>query len=471
MAKKDRWFLPTNTDNFKMMVAQGLITSPDGFSPEKYYQDELQNYPGFIPLFRNTIPGKTLKLIVSEQPGMIACLIEIDLSKITGTINTQKGDSVAIQEIQDDLILLPAPLPLSVIKQIIFASEKYKKELLNEQQLSSNFILADLKLQSSKADQKLFKANEQLDISGGNNDSKEHNNPLNIDYQKTYAFGGLLGNLFYFSKNGGLSNDIYKAFSTSDKQDSIKNADELCIYQYFYQNNGEGDLLYLMYQRLIEKTINGSDFKNNIIELLESNDWDEKLKKRTLELSQKLRDFENNDTSISNKFCMAEKSLERLLLMLFHRDSSEGLIDYQLDLFTEDDYVLFALLFGIRDKFIKIPEFIRAYQDLQNFLSFKMAEYAHSSNNSSIKFLDIKPPKTMQELLRTAKIKKQVVEKLALKTCVRTIISGDYKCEKGKNIYQGFIEPKYEIIEDEYFKTMSKKKIDAALYNQLERLK
>ena len=122
--KKNRWFLPTNADNLKMMVAQGLISSPDGFSPNKYYKDELENYPGFIPVFKNSIPKDTLELIISEQENMTACLIEIDLVKITqGSAKNQNYEAVDISiNAHDDLLLLLAPLPLSCIKQIIFKS-------------------------------------------------------------------------------------------------------------------------------------------------------------------------------------------------------------------------------------------------------------------------------------------------------------------------------------------------------------
>lgn len=455
--KKDRWFLATNTDNLKMMVAQGLITSPDGFSPNKYYKDELENYQGFIPLFKNKIPTKTLKLIVSEAANMTPCLIEIDLDKITHQTTEA-----------NDMLLISAPLPLSVIKQIIFKSEGDKKELEKWQELSSNFILANLKLQSVKKDQKLF---ETKDTFLDNNDKKITFNPPNAektDYKKVYAFGGILTNLFYYAKNGKTSNQLFADFINANLPE--QNDDINCIYQYFDSGIDSGDVGE-MYQKLINTIINKNDFKNDIITLLESDNWADNLQSRTKQLAQKLRNFEDNDTTISDRFEQAKTSLEKLLLMLSYRESSERLTQYHLPLFTKEDYLLFAMLFGIRDRFLKSPKFLRQYQDLQNFISFKMAEYAHKNIGSNIVFKSPTQPKTILDLLNTAKIKKRVIENLNITDCVNTVMNGDYQRKGSKSTYQGFIEPNYEVDEDKYFKAMSKTNIDTEQYNKLAKLK
>lgn len=464
MAKKNRWFLPTNTDNLKMMVAQGLITSPDGFSPNKYYKDELENYHGFIPLFKNRIPQKTLDLIVSEQDNMLPCLIEIDISKI---IDIDKND--------DELLLLPEPLPLSCIDGIIFKSAEDKKSLEYEQKLSNNFILADLKTTCNKADAKLFTNNDNAQIPLEepeeivNNDSKEKTTA--IDYKKIYAYGGLLINLFYFAKNGSLSDGVYQSFCNLkiNNKNSLTE-DKLAVYKYFSDNNNN-NMLQIMYSKLLSKAIDSQDFKNDLIVLLEADDWGENLQRRTQELAKTLREFEKNDMNISQKFEHAKTPLEKLLMMLFHKDNSEDLTRYQLDSFNEEDYLLFALVFGMRNKFIQSPKFIKEYQGLRNFVSSKMAEYAHTTASNEIKFKSQTTPKTVWDILNTHKTGKKAVEKLDIKNCVQTVISGDYQHHGNKNIYQGFVEPKYEIVEEEYFKTSSKKNIETITYNDLAKLK
>jgi hypothetical protein len=476
--KKNRWFLPTNTDNLKMMVAQGLISSPDGFSPNKYYKDELENYPGFIPVFKNSIPKNTLDLIISEQENMTACLIEIDLTKITqGDAKNQNYEVVEVSiNAHDDLLLLLAPLPLSCIKQIIFKSVDDKLSLEAEQKLSSNFILSDLKTHYSKTDEKLFKAsNDKESVEFFHKDRVDENEIESqvglvklVNYPRIYAFGGLLTSLFYFAKNGKLSNNIYQDFCTIDKADLAD--DKLCIHQYFNQIENDG-ILQTMYSKLLDRLISRENSKDDIIMLLEADDWGEKLKSRTQDLAQMLREFENNETTISEKFSKATTPLERLLLMLFHKESIESLIEYQLDMFTEDDYLLFSLIFGVRDKFIKTPKFIREYQNLQNFISSKMAEYAHSELNSGIKFKSISSPKTIWDILNTKNTAKKAGKKLEITDCVQTEMDQDFQKQGKKIIFKGYAEQKYKIVETKYFKIISNKNISTETYNNLARLK
>jgi hypothetical protein len=478
--KKNRWFLPTNTDNLKMMVAQGLISSPDGFSPNKYYKDELENYPGFIPVFKNSIPKDTLELIISEQENMTACLIEIDLVKITqGSAKNQNYEAVDISiDSHNDLLLLLAPLPLSCIKKIVFKSVEDKLSLESEQKLSSNFILSDLKTHYSKADENLFNANIinkgveffDKDKEDGNEVKTQTDpvKPVPVNYPRIYAFGGLLVSLFYIAKNGKLSNKIYQDFCTIDK--ASLDSDKLCIYQYFNQIEDD-NILQTMYNKLLDKLISRENSKDDILMLLEGADWGDRFKSRTQDLAQMLRGFEDNETTISEKFSKATKPLERLLLMLFHKESIESLIEYQLDMFTEDDYLLFSLIFGVRDKFIKMPKFVREYQNLQNFISNKMAEYAHSELKSSIKFKSISSPKTVWDILNAKSTAKKAVKKLEITDCVQTVMSGDCQIQGNERIFKGYAEPKYKIIEREYFKIISSKNIGTETYNNLARLK
>jgi hypothetical protein len=453
----------------------------DGFV-EKYYQDELKQNSGYIPLHKNIIPQETLEYVVSGEKNMKACLIEIDLTKIKGITKNQQNKEIEITpKIDDDFLLLLAPLPLSCVKKIIFKTNEDKKEIEKDQKLHNNFILTDLNLQHNKTDQKLFDNKKTGSKSGGfwsneqqHNKEKSPNTVIDesrekIDYKKIYAFGGMLANLFYFAKNGEQSHQKFTDFQNTGASDS-GNKDIQSIYNYFYkiQNN---DNFQEIYNKIIDNIINGSDFKNNIVSLLESQEWGVDFQQRAKELAQKLRDFEKNDTTISQKFSQAEKQLEKGLLMLFHREDSRGLMKYQLDIFNEDDYLLFAMLFGIRDGFFKMPKFLRQYQNLQNFISCKMAEYAHHSINSKVEFMPPTLPKTIWQLLKNQKIIKKIISDLGLKQCVRTIMSGDFKHEKGKNIYEGFIEPKYDIIDKEYFTIMSKENIDTEKYNKFANFK
>jgi hypothetical protein len=465
---KDRWFLPTNTENLKMILEKGLIVSREGFT-NKYYTDELENYPRHIPLFKgDAISQATMERVVSEGEHLKPCLIEIDLSKIPSIAEQDKTTYNAP-------LLLLAPLPLSCVKQVVFKSVPAKNEFEKENELYSNLILGGLKL---KEEGKLFKA-----IKGGesstqpslfdNKNKETAEQPIDnanyqdqdqeaVDYSKVTAFGALLSNLFYCAKNGEISNnvfEVFKEFSTKNKESLSEIKDIEYIYQYFTKDGStSSESEQEICTKLVEKIIEGDDFKNDVVNLLESEDWQEQqAQSATTKYAKKIREFEENDNrTVSEKLSQATTPLGKALLMLFHREDSNDLMDFKFnDRFSvsEEDYALFALLFGIRDGFSATPKFIREYEGLQHFISYKMAEYAHYLIGNDVKFKAPREPKTVWNMSST-------------KSFVKALLA----MQKA----QGFIDiAKINIgdVNDEYFKIILAKKINTEMYNTLAKKK
>ena len=470
---KDKWFIPTNTENLKMIIAQGLISNSDGF--KKYYSDVLELVQGYIPIFKNEIGQDVLTYVVSEMNDLTPAIIEIDLKKIDGRVKKVEDNKLVDVDLIDresaDILFVQAPLPLSVISTIIFKSKENKDTFEEDSKLYSNVVLGELKLSSTVTEQKIFKQNT---LSGDLiNDLKkiEIVEANEVDYKKAYAYGGLLLNLFYFAKNGNRSNSSYQLFSSLDKESEKQDID---VYDYFKSfDSNDTDIKKKMDYGLINIAIESKDFKEDVLEFLLSDMWDERSRKRTEELANKLKLFESNiEKTVSEQFAEAKTPLEKILLMLFLREDSEALMDYYLELFTEEDYLNFAMMFGLRDKFIKIPKELREFKELQNFVSLKMAEYAHANIESDIKFKSPLKPLTLMDMLNKNSLKKRLLRALKLEHCVETIMpKKDYRHDKGKNIYVGFIEPEYKLLENEYFKIISKSKITNTEYNKFAKMK
>ena len=317
MAKKrTKWLLATNTANLNMIIAQGLITTSDGFS--KYYSDTLELVPNYIPLFKDEIPNDILKYVIEEEDGLIPVIIEIDIEKISSEIKVREESSLIAldgeKEKVNELFLL-APLPLSVISSIIFSSSEVKKEFEENSSLYSNVVLNGLKLSATKADEKLFKQNNSFVSTLDELKKLELIEAKKIDYEKIYAYGGLLLNLFYFSKNGNISNDSYYNFLDLDKELEKQDMD---VYDFFKNQINEADTLKKkMDYGLIKIAIESRDFKEGVISFLESESWDEKSRVRTQELANKLKAFELGTSSknISEQFMEAKTPLEKILSM------------------------------------------------------------------------------------------------------------------------------------------------------------
>jgi hypothetical protein len=317
--KQNKWLLPSNTENLKIIIAQGLITTEDGF--KKYYKDTLGLIEGYIPLFKNHIDQEILSYVVSEEKGLTPTLIEIDVKNLTGKVKTVENNTlvdICLSKIQDlDIIFLPIAIPLSLIRRIIFQSNDDKNNFKEETKLYSNVILCDLKLSSTLAEQKIFKQTifSSQSIEGLKNIQIQQK--YTLDYQKVYAYGGMLSNLFYFAKNGKLSHDMFTLFCDLN----IKNINhqDIEIYNYFSIPHKQSDTIKTqMDYGLIKVAIHSENFKEEVLDFLLSDIWENNSKKRTKELADILITFESNrEHSVSEQFEEAKTALERTLLMLF----------------------------------------------------------------------------------------------------------------------------------------------------------
>ena len=173
--------------------------------------------------------------------------------------------------------------------------------------------------------------------------------------------------------------------------------------------------------------------------------------------------------SVSKQFEEAKSELQKMLLMLFVREDSDSFAEYKTVIFEELEYLIFAMLFGIRDKFRRLPVWLRKYNDLQEFISTKMAEYAQQSIKSNIKFKISHKPFTVWETLNK-KLEKKTIKALAINNCIETIMpksNFSFSQKDSKVTYSSFVEPTYKIVKDKYFKEISSLQITSEIYNKL----
>jgi hypothetical protein len=488
---KSRWLLPTNTNNLRMIISQGLVTSSPGF--KKYYTDVLARYNGWIPLFHDKVSSEALNDSIIEAPDVLtSCIIEVDIAKISGEIKALKETKIEKIYLENtdvidksvDIIFIPGPLPLNCISNVLFRNKDTFDEFKKDASTRSNVILGNLKL---KTDQKLFdiEKQQQLSVDAEVSGLSVAELPAcqEIDYSKIYAYGGMLALLCYQAKNGSKSNSLYKAICDGDSFTINNNfSTEIRIaYNYFVNNLDfleEDELRKRLHEGVIDIAIDGNatDFKNKTLQFLKSNSWStasvsHKYKNSIDEVVRMLNDVEHNlhKAKISQHFENEKSVLKKMLLMQFQRDDSESFIKYDTVTFDEIEYILYSMIFGIRDKFSKVPPWIRKYKGLQNFISAKMAEYAHQLLETGLKFQVGKPPKTVWEIVSN-KLDRKTISKLTIENCIKTEMPKgiDFSLVKGRVVFPSFVEPKYIIDETIYFKEISTQTITDKIYNTLD---
>ena len=123
----DSGLLVTNHLNLLYMLSAGLVLPPAGFG-DKYYQDTLGSFPGWIPLFVEKVSRRAINYSTREAGHLKPVLVEVALGGLSGQVFAYGEDGT--REIRfpeqlhgtEQVIFVPAPLPTSWIKSIVYPS-------------------------------------------------------------------------------------------------------------------------------------------------------------------------------------------------------------------------------------------------------------------------------------------------------------------------------------------------------------
>ena len=219
MSKK--WYIVTNNENLKHFINFGLIIDKQGFSDDSYIADAMDDIPiGYIPCFSEENLSLALKKSIEEDSYLESCLLEVDFDKIAhasvwggciGDLDKVTDQLKSpLKNIQNDekinYILLPAPLPISIVKNIFLQNTEVKKDVQSAYELKFN---TSNKRSIFKTRLRLFNQKEnQIPSMEGIAESWQAEE-RSIDYKKVFSYGGALGLLYYQTKNGVKSQKIF----------------------------------------------------------------------------------------------------------------------------------------------------------------------------------------------------------------------------------------------------------------------
>ena len=131
----DTGLLVTNHENLLFMLGAGLLMPPSGFDGG-YYRDTLEAFPGWLPLFIGRegkaalVPQAAIDESTTETHGLKAIILEVDLTGMSGATHAFGEDGWCSRRLEDgvdsteELLLIPAPLPVSRIKRILCRSSE-----------------------------------------------------------------------------------------------------------------------------------------------------------------------------------------------------------------------------------------------------------------------------------------------------------------------------------------------------------
>ena len=408
-----RWLMATNQRNMLYMLASGLVMPPKAFGG-KYYQDTLSYFPGWIPLFANSVPEVCISHSVSERNHLMPCLASIDLSSLKGTVKAVGTDgSVRDISFPEEInvgvqaILVPAPLPITWIQSIIFESKDARTACDTDALDFGNVPIKEFKREITP---KLFTNSSQgawppegIELS-------------NIDgaLKESQVFGCMMVMLFHYANKGDLgsrtSQFAFDPDDVSDKQISDPILLVMKEWGKFGCSPSTNDVSQMLFWGAVDKLVawqtqgySGSSL-DTILEYLDevAEKLDDRMKQALIKLGKDLRMVAGfSDSTVTELFERHPKSFSRVMTLFFLRERCSDLLEFQHLLLNEIDYLTAAILFSAREGWLNLSLELRAYPGISEAVPHRMAALAHRMTHSGID-LGVPPqrPRSIRELFQ-----------------------------------------------------------------------
>lgn len=405
-----QWYMVTNHLNLCYMLTSGLILPSTGFG-DKYYRDPLQVFPGYIPLFRDPLPGTAIEMATKEAGHLIPVAAPIDLKGLEGKIAAIDLQGRLTKELDypegltgnEAVLLIPAPLPVTRMMRLNFetqaAIQKFKKQIKEY----SNVSIDNLSLKPLK---KLFKDNgtggqtSLLDTPWYSAGTLERKTVLDLPL----AAGGLMGLTFHLAdKNGSSMSAFDHAFcnvqTSGPDEDRPGFTDRPLSWLVTGQQPPEGRTLTeklfwsMMREVADQSTLPGGNARDRAMDFLENQcmEWpdvaaDQRLKTPLEVLTRDLDGLDrgNCDLTRSQLFERHSKPFSRAVILFFlHRDNP-GLIEGNSDLLNLDDILAANLLVCAHRGWLGLSTEMKQGIVLETAVTHTMATLSHTLSDSAL---------------------------------------------------------------------------------------
>ncbi len=397
MTKEEvRWILVTNQRNLFYMLASGLIMPAKGFG-KKYYRDTLENFPGQIPLFANRIPQSAIDYSVGERSHLLPCLVTLDISDLSGRVITIGSDKIAHEinfpgELPDtcQVILITAPLPISLIKSISFRSREEKSSCEADAKDFGNVPLSDFK--------RLVAARDFTDTIDLPWPLPRPTIPtIEVGLGIPFAAGGIMAMLFHLANLGELGTKTCQLSFDADENIAATINDPLIAPLGRWMKVGcvreTADMSSTLFWSIVEKVamsrfsdepVSARDIVLSHLEA-EGDHLGGRINQALAKLARDLRTIATfPDSTITELFERHPKTFSRAMILFFLHNKCVDLLECKHPLLTEANYIAGAILFAAREGWLGLPLTLRHCSVLQPAISHRMAAMAQRLANTGL---------------------------------------------------------------------------------------
>jgi len=480
--KKQTLLLPLNIDNLINFLAAGLITSKNNFPIGNYMPDSLALFPDQVTLYKSKVPYESTTMVKEHDKNLFECIVTISL----------KVEESVCEKLSLELPLQIATLiPTSSISKVTFedqnAKEKFTRAVNNSNVISNQILTRELSItgysklilpakdlvfeQDSEMKDEITSTMESVDdinsFSPETVDATSCNERLN--HPKVSAYGAVIALLFTMSKNGRISNEIFKCFINGDRTNlsniELSN-DFIRIFDYFNCDNEEFidpemEPFFLILDIIINN--NKSTMLDSLILHLQSPASSKVAKFQSFfaSIGKQMQDIYQSSEDRTTRQLVKDlrQTFDKTNIKLYFsffaiKSEIETLLNTQIEELREQDYLMLAIFYGMRDGYEGLPKFIREYEGIEDFSSYKMAQYASSQQSITVDLIKVSIPPTLIDLLDGTKLNIEAKQSIILKLKLEESVSIELKT-KDFNYVNGSIsipltaKPKFTLKRDE----------------------
>ena len=390
----------TNHLNLFYMLGAGLLMPPAGFGG-KYYQDTLGHSPGWIPLFLGSeAPAEALTFSTREAAHLRPVILEIELTGLFGTVSDivdRRETGAGQARGTETCVWLPLPLPTTRIKRILFPSATDKK--------AADADAADFGNVPLKSFKRTVMKTAFTHPTGVTWPPTDGPAPRQVPLQAPFATGAVAAMLLHLGNRGALSVLACHAAFDPDEATPIPDAPLSTLPTWIrtgtvptpvditadVRATPHERLFWGVVDRLVtwrseSDSLNAEDALLSYLEAkLESLDQRARAgAKKLLDTLVSLTGLGEGTTS--ELFARHRTPLARSMILFFLRDRCVDLLDFENDELQEVDWLVAAVLFGIRDGWLALPLALRDSLGLAAAVSDRMARLSHRIAGTDIDF-------------------------------------------------------------------------------------
>lgn len=429
-ASAHSWLLVTNQLNLQYMLAAGMAMGPAGFAG-KYYRDPSSGLSGLLPVFRGSVPEQAIQQAISEQKHLRPCVAELDLTGLSGQIHlVAREGGVSTGKLPSRIgaeigaLLLHAPLPMTLVKRVLFRSAADQKEFEASARSYANIDLSALTIEV--AEQAFGSAQSMYwplpDQSNGMAQGTVDRLPARGE-----AVGGCLAMLYHLANRSDLCGSVYRM--ATDHVRNINEPDAVLAGLVPWIESGvihtdspvRAQLFWGAVQSLVDARLRGSSDQSvdTVVGYLDeqlAHLKDAGVRSHLERLISDMRaTFGLGGGTISQLFERHKGTLSRPLLLFCLRERCLDLLEFSHPDLKDEELILAAVLFGVRDGWIGLPAEMRAAKGLARYIEHRMfvAECADRDERLTLSPAPSRPI-PLRELLRADESDRSEMRKATL---------------------------------------------------------